>query len=60
MIEQGQTLESIAYISKVIFYQKLLEQIHALLANNIIPFIVGDFNIIRSDFEFGIIKPVVN
>jgi exodeoxyribonuclease-3 len=48
---QGQALGSTAYSSKVIFYQKLLERLHALLANNIIPFIVGDFNIIPSDLD---------
>jgi exodeoxyribonuclease-3 len=48
---QGQTLNSTAYSSKVLFNQSLLERLDALLANNTIPFIVGDFNIIPSDLN---------
>jgi exodeoxyribonuclease-3 len=45
---QSQQLNSIHYAEKVIFYQKLIERVQALISNNILPVITGDFNILQT------------
>jgi exodeoxyribonuclease-3 len=45
-VPQGQQLNSIHYAERIIFYQKLFECIQALISNNILSIIVGNFNIL--------------
>ena len=48
---QGQQLSSTQYAEKVIFYQKLIERVQALISNNILPIIAGDFNILPTSLD---------
>jgi exodeoxyribonuclease-3 len=48
---QGQQLNTTHYAEKVIFNQKLIERVQALISNNILPIIAGDFNILPTSLD---------
>jgi exodeoxyribonuclease-3 len=48
---QGQQRNSIHHDEKVIFYLKLIERVQALISNNILPIIAGNFNILPTPLD---------